>query len=162
MDDLYLFVFEAAANQVILELDACNYTANLGDAVKLTCTGLNLQLADLVWQIYPQGQPMTTTVIFLTGKQVVFGDLNDVEYDSPKYSVDMEQTSVNSVRSTLTIANLDLTDAGYVYQCACNIYTACAAGRKVSAIANLTVVPIRSPKSDTTTSRGGAFIYIFN
>ena len=128
-----------------LEFEHSNYTAHLGDRLRLSCIGSNLHVNDIVWQVYPISQPLTTTVLYLTGRQVVFSSSN-----SSKYLIEAEQTSPNTVRTSLTITNLELSDAALAYQCACNIYTACAAGTKASAVANLTLLAPRGAKSDVS------------
>lgn len=144
---------------------------SVGDAARMTCEGANLLVSDLVWQIYPLGQPLSTTVIFLTGRQVVFDTVNmknnntdtaetsrgmfgssSSNSDYVKYQVVAEQVKPNSVRSTLTISNVNWTDGEYAYQCACNIYTACANGRKVNAVARLNVTARRQSKSQSSSS----------
>jgi hypothetical protein len=43
--------------------------------------------------------------------------------------------------SSLTINDLELSDSYFIYQCACNIYTACASGVKAKVEANVTSLP---------------------
>lgn len=155
-------------SQVTLGLEPSSYKAVLGESAKITCLGWNLQVGDLVWQIYPHTQPLSTTVIFLTGRQVVFTSLSNNDLNSHhssgydpnrgglehlKYVVVAEQISPNAVKSSLTISNINWTDAGYSYQCACNIYTACANGRKVNAVANLTVLIKQEAKSQSSSCK---------
>jgi hypothetical protein len=123
----------------------------LGESVNLTCSGYNLIVADLVWQIFPLGSPLTTTVLYLTGRLGFTGN--------GKYLVNAEQVSPFSISSTLTINDLEIGDALYSYQCACNIYTACASGKKVNAVANITILKGHG-KSSGTASNFRIYLYI--
>lgn len=125
-------IFQVINGQVTLNIDSQMYTAYVGSPLTITCNGTNLLTNDIVWQYYSISNATFVKVIYIYG-QIVNGFRR-------KYSVSSVQSSPNEIMSALTINDLDFNDALYVYQCACNIYTACASGNKAKVEANVTTL----------------------
>lgn len=107
-------------------------TAYKGSSITLICNGTNLLTDDIVWQYFPIGNSTFFKVIYIYGQLV-----NSFQ---SKYTVRSYQYTNTEVITSLTISDVTEKDAKYQYQCACNIYTACASGYKAKVEANLTTL----------------------
>ena len=130
------------------KLDQPSYTAYSGDSITLICsasiTGGTIGKNDIIWQFYPIASNNTVTVIYFNG-----GMQNN---PNGKYQVNTVPLTTTSVTSTLTVSSLNTTDATYVYQCVCNIYSACASGNKASASATFNILTTTTSTTTTTTT----------
>ncbi len=114
---------------VTLSIAQTSLEAYPGNSVTIICNGTNLLTDDIVWQYFPSGNSTFFKVIYIYGQLV--------NAFQTKYRVHSYQASSAEVVTSLTISDLTAKDAEYQYQCACNIYTACASGFKAKAEANV-------------------------
>ncbi len=114
---------------VTLSLARTSFAVYPGSSVTIICNGTNLLTDDIVWQYFPSGNSTFFKVIYIYGQLV--------NAFQTKYRVQSYQASSTEVITSLTISDISPNDAQYQYQCACNIYTACASGFKAKVEANL-------------------------
>ena len=138
-----IFIFECVA-EVSLSLENDTVVVYPGNSATIKCNGSNLLTNDIVWQYSPIGNQSINSVIFINGRLI-----NEFQ---TKYLVKSYQSSPTQVLTSLTIANVDATDAAFQYQCVCNIYSACATGFKAKVEAYLNVLPPTTTTTTTTTS----------
>ena len=81
---------------------------------------------DIIWQYYPIGDKMSKTVIFFNSQ------LSPWAMDKFYVELRNETNVTNEIDLTLTFFAVENADSSYVYECVCNIYTACAVGDKIS------------------------------
>jgi hypothetical protein len=110
-----------------------NYTGYQGGSLILTCLGANMAASDVIWQMYPVGNPTSLSVIYTSGALTS-------AYVSGRFTVNTLQYAIGNISTSLTISGLVASDANYVYQCTCNIYGTCAGGNTASAIAQITAL----------------------
>ena len=138
-----VFILECVA-EVSLSVENNTVIVYPGNSATIKCNGSNLLTNDIVWQYSPIGNQSINSVIFINGRLI-----NEFQ---TKYLVKSYQSSPTQVLTSLTIANVDATDAAFEYQCVCNIYSACATGYKAKVDAYLNVMPPTTTTTTTTTS----------
>lgn len=125
-----------------LKLDSSNYSADLGETIKMNCKGTHLSLNDVVWQMYSKSDPESKKVIYFNG----------VTFETNRYQVFFSDVTNLSLSSLLIIRNVTPSDGLFVYECACNVYAACSVGEKIKTMANV-IVNLNANKSmETSTS----------
>lgn len=113
-----------------LSLAQDEFSAYEGSSLTIICNGTNLLTDDIVWQYFPIGNSTFFKVIYIYGQLV--------NAFQTKYTVQSYQASSTEVITSLTIKDVTAADSKFQYQCACNIYTACASGYKAKVEANIT------------------------
>jgi len=136
----------SGTQNVTLSLEQTEFSVYEGSSLRIICNGTNLLTDDIVWQSFPIGDPMKINVIYIYGQLV--------NAFQSKYQVHSYQASTNpkQVITSLTIKHITAADARFQYQCACNIYTACASGYKAKVEANITTMEA------TTTTTAPPFV----
>lgn len=124
-----LLIQECNTN-VTLSLAQDEFSAYEGSSLTIICNGTNLLTDDIVWQYFPIGNSTFFKVIYIYGQLV--------NAFQTKYTVQSYQASSTEVITSLTIKDVAAADSKFQYQCACNIYTACASGYKAKVEANIT------------------------
>ncbi len=111
-----LLVIKLVAGAVTMTSTANTYSAYKGSSVVMSCTGTEMNMIDIVW---------TYTDNLNTIKRIYFEE--NLEITSGKYTVETKQTAVfGVVTSSLSVNNIDSTDATHTYTCSCNPFRRCS------------------------------------
>jgi len=122
-----------------------NQTATVGTSYIIKCSGTNLAISDIVWLYYPVGNSSFTNIIYSDAAYTPGSDL--------RYEVKSIPTSANTIITNLMIKSVTLADAGFVYQCACNVYKeACTSDTKLVAEVKLKAVTTTTTTTTTSTT----------
>jgi len=135
-----------APSSVALQMSASNnQTATVGTSYIIKCSGTNLAISDIVWLYYPVGNSSFTNIIYSDAAYTPGSDL--------RYEVKSIPTSANTIITNLMIKSVTLADAGFVYQCACNVYKeACTSDTKLVAEVKLKAVTTTTTTTTTSTT----------
>lgn len=119
---------------VNLTFASSSYGAQIGSKnITITCLGEHMSRVDVVWLRYKIDNPRLV--------RPIFSDRKYIGKASAKYHVNIFELKNDTIRTSMTIFDIEKDDFLHAYKCECNIYKRCSNTNRARANTTLVEIP---------------------